>query len=102
MDSSMPNLQSQIFNALCGLLLSLAFGPWLTVGGLSVLRDPSRIEEKSLVIWPLRWGARDAKTERQIRFWACMALLVGVVGDFTALLTLWALIEAIANAMVAH
>jgi hypothetical protein len=100
MDNSILDPQSPIWQALLLLVLTLPFGPGLTVAGWRVLRDPSRIEEKSLVNRSIRWLARGSWTRRNIRFWACMAFLAGIGADLLGLLMLVALIGAIIQAAI--
>lgn len=100
MNNAVPDPQSPICQALLGLALTLPFGPWLTVAGLRVFRDPSCVEAKSFVNWVIRRNATHGPFRKgDIRFWACMALLAGVGMDFLAVLMLLALIGAIVKSI---
>ena len=82
-----------LFQALLGLGLALAIGPWLTISGLRVILKPSRVREKSFRNWVIRQSAtHSALATGNIRFWAWMIFLSGVGGDLLVGLMLVAVV----------
>ena len=71
---------SALCQALYGLVLALALGPWLTIAGLRVISKPSRVEERSLINWVIR-RASTHSGRGNTRFWAWMVLVTGLGMD---------------------
>ena len=90
-----PASEPVVCQALGVLIFALAFGPWMTLSGLRVLRDPSSVEEKSFINWVIRTSAaRSSLATGNIRFWAWMIFLSGVIGDLIGVLMLVAIVGA--------
>lgn len=94
---------------LCGAIfwagLTLVVGTSLAVWGYLILRDPSRLRKGSLMYRWLqtstwKWGKEDPPdhpqelSHRQIRFWAVMAILAGII---TALGGIGSLLETMVH-----
>jgi hypothetical protein len=88
-----------IFEAGLILVVGISLAAW----GYRILRDPTRLKKGSLIYRWLhtstwRWGREESPgptpelSHRQIRFWAAMALLAGVI---TALAGIAGLLEMI-------
>jgi hypothetical protein len=68
------------------LVIALILGPWATLAALRIIRDPSRIKEKSFINWVIRVGAESHFLMRgNVRFWAWMVFLPGVIFDLMAI-----------------
>ncbi|MDY7080553.1 MAG: hypothetical protein SXV54_27040 [Chloroflexota bacterium] len=81
-----------LFDAIIGLVISLAFGPWLTVSGLRVMRNLSYVREKNIINWMIRkYSTRGAVERGNVYFWAQMVLLVGIGFDLLGVLMLVAI-----------
>ena len=78
--------------ALAVLVLIIAGGPWMTLSGLRVLQDSSRIGQEPLINWLV---THSALATGNIRFWAWMVFLVGVGMDLIGILMLVAIVGAV-------
>ena len=64
----------------CGFVFSLVTCLWLTVAGLRVYRDPSCIDENSLLTGPVRWAYNRSQSsglfpDLDAKFWASTTLV---------------------------
>jgi hypothetical protein len=70
------NPETVFLQALIVLVMALILGPWTTLSTFRVIRDPSRVKEKSLINWVIRVGAESHfLMPGDVRFWAWMAFL---------------------------
>jgi len=59
------------------------------LSALRIIRDPSRVREKSFINWVIRVGAeRHFLMPGNVRFWAWMVFFEGVIFDLMAILML--------------
>jgi len=92
MNTSKPEVV--LLQTLMAFAVTSAPGLWMTLSALRVIREPSRVKEKSLINWVIRTTAANRSLGiGNVRFWAWMAFLAGVVLDFAALLALVAVVE---------
>jgi len=76
------------------LVMALILGPWATLAAFRIIRDPSRVEEKSFINWVIRVGAESHfLMPRNVRFWAWMVFLPGVIFDLMAICMLVVLVK---------
>jgi hypothetical protein len=82
-----------LFQALVGLVLALAFGPWLTISGLRVMLRSSHVRKRSFVNWMIRRYSTSGPLARgNIYAWAWMVFLTGVGFDLLGVLMLVAIV----------
>jgi hypothetical protein len=76
------------------LVVALALGPWVTLAALRVIREPSYVEKSLLVNWVIQICAeRHFLAPGNVRFWAWMAFLLGVIFDIMAIFALVAVVQ---------
>jgi hypothetical protein len=59
------NPETVFLQSLIVLVMASILGPWATLSALRIIRDPSRVREKSFINWVIRVGA-----ERHFLIWS--------------------------------
>jgi hypothetical protein len=88
------NPETVFLQALIVLVMALILGPWATLSAFRIIRDPSRVKEKSFINWVIRVGAESHfLMPGDVRFWAWMVFFEGAIFDLMAILMLVVLVK---------
>ena len=96
MDLSTPDQMTQVCHGVCGLVMSLFLGPWMTITAYRFLREQKRTNDKLVVPPIINYSSTHGPFMRgDTQFWALMLFASGVLGDLILIISLMEVISAI-------